>query len=181
MILLISNSWAQEPAGGPGIQSLMTATEFQQAGLQKLTPAELAALSVWFYRTVVTLMGSGAPAPVSPPVQGTRALDFSYLEGAIIVAEDGEFLGKITTNSLDPQSIGNQLGKYGSNLSKTSIFNELSRYGGEIARMSPFNNISQVPPRILKGERFIAFLTVNDIKAPRVDPRALIAWIKANE
>jgi hypothetical protein len=82
---------------------------------------------------------------------------FSSLGGAVIVAEDGQFLGKITTNALDTQSLLNPLGRYGSELSSTSIFNVLSEYGGEIAGLSPFNAITSTPPKIFKGNTFIGY------------------------
>jgi len=109
------------------------------------------------------------------------ALDFADLEGAVIVANDGQFLGKITTNSLDAKSIINPLGSYGSELSSTSIFNELGRYGSELSSLSPSNPLASKPPMIYKDGEFIAYLTVNTIKTPRVDPYALIGWLKVNE
>ena len=111
---------------------------------------------------------------------GVQTSSLSRLEGAVIVAEDGQFLGKITRNSMDSQSIGNSVGRYGSSVSRTSIFNQVGRYGGTVSRMSPFNSVTSTPPRIYKGDRFIGYLTVNQIKNPRVDPFALIGWIKTN-
>ena len=32
-----------------------------------------------------------------------------------------------------------------------------------------------------KGNDFVAYLTVNPVKSPRVDPRALVGWLKANQ
>lgn len=171
---------AQEPSADVNVRSLMTAEQFQRAGLHKLTPSELAALDEWFVQIAHRLLAASPSPSVSVPTP-SRALDFSSLEGAIIVADDGEFLGKITTNAFDLQSIGNEFGRYGSSVGRTSIFNEVGRYGGEVARMSPFNAVTSVPPRIYKGDRFIAYLTVNSVKSPRVDPRALIGWIKANQ
>lgn len=178
-ILVIPLSPGAQPPTGLSVRSLMTVEEFQQAGLNKLTQAEFAALDAWFTKTALRLVIT-SPSGTAPTINA-RALDFSDLEGAIIVAEDGEFLGKITTNSFDSQSIGNEVGRFGGSVSRTSIFNEVGRYGGEVARMSPFNSVTSVPPRIYKGERFIAYLTVNTVKTPKVDPRALIGWIKANQ
>jgi hypothetical protein len=171
-------SFGQQSSDTVSVKNLMTVQEFEQAGLKKLTAAELEALDAWFRKTALRLLDASTGTPSRA---NTRALDFSDLEGAIIVAEDGEFLGKITTNSVDSQSIGNEVGRFGSSVSSTSIFNEVGRYGGEVARMSPFNSVTSVPPRIFKGERFIAYLTVNTVKTPRIDPRALLGWIKANQ
>jgi hypothetical protein len=156
----------------------MTVEEFHAAGLEKLSSSELSALDAWFTRTVGKLLaGAGSPSPGN----SAGGLDFSAFEGATIVADDGQFLGKITTNSLDAQSIGNDLGRYGSTLSSTSILNDLSRYGGELARMSPFNSLTSTPPRVFKGDRFLGYLAVNNLETPRIDPRALIGWIKSNQ
>lgn len=173
---------AQTAAPTITVRGLMTPQEFQQSGLAKLSPTEMAALDSWFLRVaaqLVTAMAQGAAD--STPATAARAFDFSALEGSIIVANDGTFLGKITTNNIDPQSITNDIGRYGSTISSTSMFNEIGRYGGEIASLSPFNSITSTPPRIFKGNRFVAFLTVNTTKSPRVDPRALVGWLKANQ
>ncbi len=182
LVVALTSGSASAQVSSPSItvRGLMTPQEFQQAGLGKLTPEELAALDAWFLKTAGQLVTALSPTGNASPARGPRALDFSALEGAIIVAEDGTFLGKITTNSVDPQSIANDVGRYGGSISSTSIFNEIGRYGGEIAPMSPFNTITSTPPRIFKGNRFIAYLTVNTTKNPRVDPRALIGWLKAN-
>ncbi len=162
------------------VRDLMSEDEFKAAGLGKLTKEELAALDGWFSRTAVRILALGTSGPALPP-RTTQSLVYSALEGAIIVADDGEFLGKITINSVDAKSITNEVGRYGSSVSRTSIFNEVGRYGGEVARMSPFNPVTSVPPRIFKGNDFVAYLTVNPVKSPRVDPRALVGWLKANE
>jgi hypothetical protein len=160
------------------ISDLMTAGEFQRCGLQKLTDSERAALDAWVtgFAQKVLEIATKKSAPTA-----AAAIDFASLEGALLIAEDGQFLGKITTNAIDSQSLLNNLGRYGSELSSTSIFNELSRYGGEIARLSPFNSITSTPPRIFKGNAFVGYLTTNRTKSPRIDPHALIGWLKANQ
>ena len=99
------------------------------------------------------------------------------LEGAEIVSEDGRFLGRISRNPLDTDSIANTLGKYGSRLSSTSIFNRMGRYGGTSAA-SPFNTAAAAPPRIRTPEgEFIAYLTLNKAMEPRVDPHHLMSYL----
>jgi hypothetical protein len=148
----------------------MSADEFQRAGLQKLNEQEIAVLNTWLLKFAVTRTSSGGDDQ-----------SFADLEGAIVVADDGQLLGKITTNSIDHNSIINSIGPYGSDISSTSIFNNISKYGSDISRLSPFNDITSSPPRIFKGERFIAYLTTNKVKTPRVDPRALVGWLKSQE
>ena len=98
------------------------------------------------------------------------------LEGCRIVAHDGQFLGLITSNPVIQNSFLNKVGPFGSDISSTSIFNTIGKYGSEISQYSAFNEISSTPPQILdpSGE-FVAFLTRNPLKNPRIDPSALVA------
>lgn len=175
------NQVAQNQPGNISVRSLMSAEEFQVTGLDKLSASELAALDAWFIRAMLQLLTSAPSLLATPDVRG-RAFDFCNLEGAVIVADNGKFLGKITVNSLDWQSIGNEIGPYESPVSLTSIFNEVSSYGGPFSRLSPFNRFTSIPPRIFMGDQFVAYLTVNPLKTPRINPWALklIGWLRAN-
>ncbi len=70
------------------------------------------------------------------------ALDFADLEGAVIVAQDKEFLGVISIDKYDSDSIANRYGSYGSKYSSKCIFNHYSRYGSEYSSLSAFNSIA---------------------------------------
>jgi hypothetical protein len=98
---------------------------------------------------------------------------FGDLEGATVVGADGVHLGMITWNSVDSGSITNAIGPYGSQISATSVFNVIGPYGSAISALSAFNPIANDPPRIFVGGTFYAFLSVNPILSPRVDPRKL--------
>jgi hypothetical protein len=115
--------------------------------------------------------GGAAPRAANP---------LDILEGGRIVADDGTFLGIVSRNNLNADSIANDLGQYGSNLSAKSIFNDLGRYGGDISPMSPFNELSVRPPKIITQDGKWIYLTANEFKTPRVDPQILIAWLKGN-
>lgn len=153
------------------IRRLMSADDFQHAGLHKLNEQEIAALNTWLTKLAATLKTDG----------GDSGEPFADLENAIITADDGQFLGKITSSSIDPKSIINSIGRYGSDISPISIFNDIGKYGSDISPLSPFNDIASKPPRIFKGNHFIGYLTTNTIKTPRVDPRALVGWLKSRE
>lgn len=101
------------------IRRLMSADEFQRAGLQKLNEQEVAALNAWLDKFLFAAVAA----------KGKGDQSFAELEGAIVVADDGQFLGKITTNSVDSKSIINPIGSYGSDISATSIFNTIGKYG----------------------------------------------------
>ncbi len=113
-----------------------------------------------------------------PPMRVRNPL--ATIEGCFILAEDKQYLGKITWNEFDSESILNEFGRYGGKFSSTSIFNEFGRYGGEIALYSPFNSIAINPPKILTRDGdFVAYLTVNKLKSPRIDPHVLVAFLKS--
>jgi hypothetical protein len=65
----------------------------------------------------------------------------SYLQGG-----DDQFLGNITTNKFDTNSILNQYGSYGSRYSNTSIFNPYSPYGSRYGALSVNNPYCTNPP-----------------------------------
>lgn len=51
---------AQEAAGGPRIEQQMTTEQFRAAGLDRLTPEQLANLNAWLNRTLVVETGKAA-------------------------------------------------------------------------------------------------------------------------
>jgi PKD repeat protein len=110
----------------------------------------------------------------SPP---TGSNDLDYLEGSIIIANDSQYLGKISKNQFDADSINNSYGTYGSEYSMYSIFNNYGTYGSQYSSLSPFNKYTSTPPKIYKNDIFIAYLTVNTIMYPRVDTNLLVAWL----
>jgi hypothetical protein len=102
------------------------------------------------------------------------------LEGAAIIANDGQYLGKITWNDIDSESIMNDIGKYGSDISSLSIMNDIGKYGSDISPLSPWNDITSTPPKIITKDKRWIYLTTNNIMSPRIDPHMLIAMIKQN-
>lgn len=103
-----------------------------------------------------------------------RKLLIHDLEGAVLVAEDGTYLGKITWNDVDPDSIFNNVGRFGSDVSATSIWNDVSRYGSDISADSPFNDMALSPPRIVKDGNVVGVLSVNDGRPDVIHPKALL-------
>jgi hypothetical protein len=102
------------------------------------------------------------------------------LEGAVIVAHDGQPLGTITQNEVAANSILNEVGRYGSEVSSVSIFNPVGRYGSEVSSLSPFNEFATTPPRIIAPSgQFLGYLTKNTFKSPAVDPHLLIGLLKS--
>lgn len=100
---------------------------------------------------------------------------------SFIVADDGQFLGKLTLNSYDSESISNNYGSYGSPYSSTSINNKYSSYGSAYSSLSPNNAYTSTPPTIyLRGVKY-GYLTKNKYKSGvTLDPDSLSNWLRSN-
>lgn len=98
-----------------------------------------------------------------------------------IMSSDDEYLGKLTSNEFDNDSILNEFGPYGSEFSPKSIFNEFGPYGGEFSQKSPFNEFNQNPPKIYVNGQFYGYLTVNEfVSGKKISPKGLKQWVKDN-
>lgn len=161
----------------PAVRELMTSDEFKACGLSKLNDKELVALNEWVEKH--SLRVAQAVSQKTSAVGGTT-LSFDQMEGYSIVGDDGEFLGIISRNEVDSKSILNSVGRYGSTVSSTSIFCTVGRYGSEVSSLSAFSEIASTPPKIIsKDGKCVAYLTKNSLKTPRVDPLALVGWLKS--
>lgn len=100
---------------------------------------------------------------------------------SFLVADDGQFLGKLTLNQYDSESISNNYGSYGSQYSSTSIKNKYSQFGSPYSSLSPYNQYSSTPPIIyLKGKKH-GYLTKNRFKTgTTIDPDTLAEWLRRN-
>ncbi len=130
-----------------------------------------------WYATFTIAVSTPAPPPSPPTVLPGITNSCSAVEGLLIYASDGIFLGRVTSNSYSGDSIGNQYGQYGSPYSSTSIFNAYGSYGGEFALKSPFNNFTSSPPILYRNNTAVVYLTTNTSKTPRIDPKALYPCI----
>lgn len=88
----------------------------------------------------------------------------------MIFADDGQFLGVISDNSFDPDSIANSFGTYGSSFNSLSIWNSFGTYGSDFSSLGPWNRFTSTPPEIFEGGVFVGYLTTNNFLAPRFDP-----------
>lgn len=98
--------------------------------------------------------------------------------GSYLVAEDGQFLGKITDNPFDTDSILNQYSPYGSPYSSTSIFNPYSPYGSEYGAFSINNPYCGSPPKLFINGKIIGHVTTNRYLHDRIAPEAFIFALK---
>lgn len=113
---------------------------------------------------------------ISDDVQRRMIRHESFLLGA-----DGQFIGKLSSNQYDYESLSNPYGRYGSKYSSYSIWNPYGRYGSKYSTFSPYNQYSVNSPIIfLRGFQY-AYLTVNLYKCgKKVNPNDLKQWMIDN-
>jgi hypothetical protein len=98
---------------------------------------------------------------------------------SFLLANDGQYLGKLSLNRFDPESIFNQFGYYGNPYSFTSIFNQFANYGSPYSSLSPYNQFTHTPPKIYLRGRQVGLLTKNRFLGfNNVDPDQLLDWMK---
>lgn len=97
-----------------------------------------------------------------------------------IYSNDGKtFLGNLSTNTSDSNSIFNTYGKYGSVYQTKSIWNPYGSYGSEYSNTSAFNEYATKPPILVVNGKIIAYVTVNKYNSKGISPLAL--WSLAEE
>lgn len=106
---------------------------------------------------------------------------YGYVNGMYIFAQDAnqQYLGFITSNVYEAQSIVNPYGSYGSIYSTTSIYNTFSTYGSKYSSYSAYYPYATTPPIIYSynstTKLYTAqyYLTKNIYKTPYIDPDML--------
>jgi hypothetical protein len=64
----------------------------------------------------------------------------------------GKYLGNLSSNRFDPNSVSNPYGHYGSKYSPDSINNPYGQYGSKYSNDSPNNLYATNPPAIIAPE-----------------------------
>jgi len=115
----------------------------------------------------------GASDSTTKTITVTTALTIANL---YLVAEDGTYLGKLTTNEFDSDSIFNEYGTYGSEYSSQSIWNEYGTYGSEYSSQSAFNDYTFTPPYIVTSDGTIyGGVTTNNFISGAISPYSIYA------
>lgn len=99
---------------------------------------------------------------------------------SFLLAQNGQFLGILSSNKYQADSVMNEYGVYGSKYSSTSIFNQYSQYGSRYGFYSPFNPYTSTPPQIILKGQLVGLLTANTFLQNRLDPHQLFDWIYEN-
>lgn len=98
-----------------------------------------------------------------------------------LYSNDGKtFLGKLTTNKYDSDSVFNEYGTYGNKYQSKSIWNEYGDYGSNYSNTSAFNKYATKPPIIILDSKVIGYLTVNTTLANGISPNGLLSWLDSN-
>ncbi|GMV85078.1 MAG: hypothetical protein AMXMBFR80_09350 [Dehalococcoidia bacterium] len=108
-------------------------------------------------------IGGGAPSP--------RSLDGR----ATLLADDGTYLGLISSNKYDSDSVCNKYGEYGSKYASTSVRNKYGTYGSAYSSSSAYNKYTSSPPAIILGGVQVGYLTKNSVLSGAIDPDILFA------
>ena len=123
--------------------------------------------------------GASPPQVQSPPtVLPGLATGCDSLLNTHIFGADGKYLGRVSNNRYQTDSIANQYGDFGSSYSDASIFNKFGIYGSSTSDLSAFNNFASRPPLLyLSTGQAVAYVTTNQSKMPRIDSSILIGCI----
>ncbi len=89
---------------------------------------------------------------------------------AIVVGQDGAFLGVVSNDQYADKSICNPYGNFGSSYSSTSVLNQQAQYGGTYSDLGAYNPNAQQPPLIIQNGQPIALLTKNQGLQGGIDP-----------
>ena len=96
---------------------------------------------------------------------------------SFLLANDGEYLWKLTLNQYDTNSIYNKYWFFGSKYGTNSIWNKYSNYWSPYSSLSPFNKYTSTPPLIFLRGQQVWHLTKNKYLWNSLDPDNLLEWL----
>jgi hypothetical protein len=109
-----------------------------------------------------------------------QAADVRGTGDSYLIAQDGQYLGKIIDNPYDHDSILNEYGPFGSPYSNTSIFNEYSPYGSPYGQYSVNNPYCSTPPKLFLKGRFTGVITRNQYVANAIPTEGFLYTLRNN-
>ncbi len=112
-------------------------------------------------------------------ITGVTLQDLIVFDGKLeLYAQDGRFLGLLSSQYNEPNSILNP-SKYGSASYINSIYYQHGTYGGQYGKHSPYNRYCRCPPVIVFQQQYLGLVTKNkDVVANGltiIDPDLLIS------
>lgn len=98
-----------------------------------------------------------------------------------LYSNDGKtYLGKLTSDKYDSESVFNTYGTYGSEYSVDSIWNTYGTYGSKYSADSAFNDYAIDPPIIILNGEIVGYLTANKYASGAISPYELLLWLEDN-
>lgn len=73
----------------------------------------------------------------------------AFADPPALYSKDGKYLGNLSSNPYDKNSVSNPYGKYGSKYSPDSINNEYGKYGSPYSSESVNNPYATNAPRVI--------------------------------
>lgn len=124
---------------------------------------------------------AGAATGASEALQRLRVQGISTKRLLVFGGEDNRvFLGCLTCQEFDKDSVFNSAGVYGSGVYQASIINKIGKFGSPISPQSVCNPIASHPPVVVDGNgAFYGELTVNSIRPKGIRQDAVVAWLTA--
>lgn len=144
--------------GDPKAYARLGIIQQQQAQFQQARAAESQRKWANFQQALVSGAAMGAvvaaqqPAYQPPVYQPPPSIDVASAFGTRtpnVVGRDGTYLGKLSANPYDPDSVSNPYGRYGSQFSPTSINNPYSEYGSPFSPKSANNPFATQAPAVI--------------------------------
>lgn len=175
----------QRPVDGDQSRCALTAYQAaqQSSGMQAVIVQQLEFENCMATAGWVKYSGV-APSPSPPSVASPNVSPPPPALEARVDLVGGEnhatYLGCISCPHMDPESIFNAVGSYGSPVSQTSISNPLSPYGSPVSRFSACNPVASAPPVLIDtSRRLLGVLTLNrTIPGALTDP-AVVSWLRS--
>lgn len=123
----------------------------------------------------ITPLSPSPTVPIQLPVQPSTVTIQTIDGSATLLANDGTYLGVVSSNKYQTDSICNKYGTYGNPYSTKSVRNKYSTYGSPYSTQSAYNPYTSNPPKIIFQGQIVGYLTKNSYKAGAVDPDILFA------
>lgn len=132
------------------------------------------------------LLGDVSPAPAREPLvpsyvgptSAAELLDALRSGRAVVLAEDGTFLGKATPDATDPQSMLNGQGLWGATDGQFSLLNDDTPHTRPDSERSVHNPDAPRPPRLFYDGNLLAYVTENTRLKPRLRLADLLAILR---
>lgn len=94
-------------------------------------------------------------------------------------ADHDVYLGCLSCPPWETDSVHNEVGQYGSEISPSSIRNPISLWGSTIAVTSACNEIASDPPVLVdKAGKYYGELTMNKVRPKRTTIKAALGWLR---